>query len=123
MISHRLARDGKHAAAAAAAAVNFPAWGDACRRVLHGLRKDERMASELKKRGLVEYQEGLAFLAFFAEPLPNLEEMALSILADDFEKNGACELIQDDVRTLQAYEVDFWDAVWKPSHHASRGEL
>ena len=66
---------------------------------------------------------GLAFLAFFAEPLPNLEEMALSILADDFEKNGACELIQDDVRTLQAYEVDFWDAVWKPSHHASRGEL
>jgi hypothetical protein len=49
--------------------------------------------------------------------------MALSILADDFEKNGACELIQDDVRTLQAYEVDFWDAVWKPSHHASRGEL
>ena len=62
-------------------------------------------------------------LAFFAAPLPNLEEMALSILADDFEKNGACELIQDDVRTLQAYEVDFWDAVWKPSHHASRGEL
>ena len=118
-----LARDGKHAAAAAAAAVNFPAWGDACRRVLHGLRKDDKMAVELKKRGLAEYQEGLAFLAFFAEPLPNLEEMALSILADDFEKNGACELIQDDVRTLQAYEVDFWDAVWKPSHHASRGEL
>ena len=123
MISHRLARDGKRAAAAAAAAVNFPAWGDACRRVLHGLRKDEHMKNELKKRGLAEYQEGLAFLAFFAEPLPNLEEMALSILADDFEKNGACELIQDDVRTLQAYEVDFWDAVWKPSHHASRGEL
>ena len=103
--------------------MNFPAWGDACRRVLHGLRKDDKMAAELKKRGLAEYQEGLAFLAFFAEPLPNLEEMALSIIADDFEKNGACELIQDDVRTLQAYEVDFWDAVWKPSHHASRGEL
>ena len=81
------------------------------------------MKNELKKRGLAEYQEGLAFLAFFAEPLPHLAEMALSILADDFEKNGACELIQDDVRTLQAYEVDFWDAVWKPSHHASRGEL
>ena len=78
-----LARDGKRAAAAAAAAVNFPAWGDACRRVLHGLRKDDKMAAELKKRGLAEYQEGLAFLAFFAEPLPNLEEMALTVIVDE----------------------------------------
>ena len=46
-----LARDGKRAAAAAAAAANFPAWGDACRRVLHGLRKDDKMAAELKWSG------------------------------------------------------------------------
>ena len=37
------------------------------------------MAAELKKRGLAEYQEGLAFLAFFAEPLPNLEEGTASL--------------------------------------------
>ena len=55
--------------------MNFPAWGDAW----STRRKDDKMAAELKKRGLAEYQEGLAFLAFFAEPLPNLEEMALSI--------------------------------------------
>ena len=47
--------------------------------MLHGLRKDDKMAAELKKRGLAEYQEGLAFLAFFAEPLPNLEEGTASL--------------------------------------------
>ena len=82
------------------------------------------MKNELKKRGLAEYQEGLAFLAFFAAPLPNLEDMALSILADDFEKNGACELIQDDVRTLHGLRGRLLGRQMpKPSHHASRVAL
>lgn len=121
-----LARDNSTAAAAAAAAVNFPAWGALCKRVLEGLRKDTKMAAALKQRGLADYEEGLAFLAFFAEPLPKLEEMALALIADTFEqRNGACELLQDDVRTLQAYEVDFWDSVWawRPARGGARGEL
>ena len=108
-----LSRDGKKAAAAAAAAVNFPAWGEACRRVRAGVLKSGAKA-DFAAHG-VDVVDALQFLAFFATPLPDLDDMAAEVIAVEFAKGGAganCDALADPVRMLQAYELGFWDAVF-----------
>ena len=110
-----LSRDGKRAAAAAAAAVNFPAWGRACGRVHDAILKNGRFAADFAKNG-VEPEDALKFLAFFAAPLPGLDDMAAAVVAAEFEKGGQgamCEALAEPVRMLQAYELAFWDAVFR----------
>ncbi|KAI2509250.1 hypothetical protein MHU86_5138 [Fragilaria crotonensis] len=91
----RLALDGNRAAGAAACAVNFPAWGRMCQRLL-----DAASSSE-----------GMAFIQFFATPIANLDEMAAAVI-DNAEDELNYEELAQHVRLLQEYEVHFWDAVF-----------
>ena len=103
----RLALSGQRAAGAAACAVNFPAWGDMCRRLLEALSTNSSDADY----GYADMNdEGLAFIKFFATPIETLDEMASAII----EKEGvAYEDIVEPVRLLQEYEIMFWDAIFE----------
>ena len=85
---------------AAACAINFPAWGRMCGRVRAAL------ASGLY--GRVSADE-LAFLNYFAEPIPGLDDMAAAVIVQ--EGAGYDDLVVA-VRLLQEYEALFWDAVF-----------
>jgi hypothetical protein len=90
----RMALDHARAAGAAACAVNFPAWGRMCLRLVN--------ASSPSK--------DVSFLQFFATPIEGLDEMAAAVIdgEDDVEYD---DLVQH-VRLLQEYEVLFWDACY-----------
>ena len=96
----RLALSQQRAAGAAACAINFPAWGRMCGRVRAAL------ASGLY--GRVSADE-LAFLNYFAEPIPGLDDMAAAVIVQ--EGAGYDDLVVA-VRLLQEYEALFWDAVF-----------
>ena len=98
-----LALSNKRAAAAAACAVNFPAWGQVCGRLLTAF------ASEgFGYNGMDD--NGLAFLNFHATPINGLDEMAAYII----EKEGTSyEDLVEHVRLLQEFEVMFWDVVFE----------
>jgi len=101
----RLALRGDRAIGAAAVAVNFPAWGRAC-----GLLRDAMVA-----RGASDAAVG--FLAFFAAPIPNLDEMAAAVLDAEWaelpepQAEARYAEVATAVRLLQEYELGFWDAV------------
>lgn len=101
----RLALSQNRAAGAAACAVNFPAWGEMCRRLWQALGDDT--SSTFGYDGTDD--EGLAFVKFFATPIDTLEEMAASVID---EEGVSYEDIVDHVRLLQEYEVMFWDAIF-----------
>mmetsp|Transcript_30365 Transcript_30365/g.35023 ORF Transcript_30365/g.35023 Transcript_30365/m.35023 type:complete len:245 (-) Transcript_30365:329-1063(-) len=104
----RLALSQNRAAGAAACAVNFPAWGEMCRRLWKALGDtDTDSNSTFGYDGTDD--EGLAFVKFFATPIDTLEEMAASVID---EEGVAYEDIVDHVRLLQEYEVLFWDAIF-----------
>ena len=90
----RLALDGSRVAGAAACAVNFPAWGRMCQRLLNAASSSE----------------GMGFLQFFATPIANLDQMAAAVIDSEEEMNY--EEIAQHVRLLQEYELHFWDAVY-----------
>jgi len=97
-----LALSNKRAAAAAACAVNFPAWGQVCGRLLEAFGKEDKYAS-------VD-DDGLAFLKFHSTPIEGLDEMAASII----EKEGTSyEDLVEHVRLLQEFELHFWDGVFE----------
>ena len=97
-----LALSNKRAAAAAACAVNFPAWGRCCGRLLKAFGKEDKYDS-------VD-DDGLAFLKFHSTPINGLDEMAASII----EKEGASyEDLVEHVRLLQEFELLFWDGVFE----------
>jgi pyrroloquinoline quinone (PQQ) biosynthesis protein C len=97
-----LALSNKRAAAAAACAVNFPAWGQVCGRLLEAFGKEDKYDS-------VD-DDGLAFLKFHSTPIEGLDEMAASII----EKKGTSyEDLVEHVRLLQEFEVMFWDGVFE----------
>mmetsp|Transcript_20443 Transcript_20443/g.33868 ORF Transcript_20443/g.33868 Transcript_20443/m.33868 type:complete len:240 (+) Transcript_20443:69-788(+) len=91
----RMALDGARAAGAAACAVNFPAWGRMCLRLV--------TASDTEK-------ESTEFLQFFATPIENLDDMAAAVI--DGEDGVQYDDLVQHVRLLQQYEVLFWDAVY-----------
>ncbi|MFQ5879883.1 MAG: transcriptional regulator [Dehalococcoidia bacterium] len=92
------------AAVAAAFLVNFPAWGANCGRMARALKE---------KYGLVE--TALAFFQMFAEPSAEFEEAALAIVAHGLQRGVAAGEVRRAARLLQAYELMFWDAVYKAS--------
>ena len=108
----RLALNGERAAAAAACAVNFPAWGRMCARVRDGLTKTAPAGADNARR--------LGFLAFFGSPIDGLDAMATAVL--DAEGQGVCyEELATSVRLLQEYELAFWDAVYAAAGPEPRG--
>ena len=100
----RLALSGNRAAGAAACAVNFPAWGKMCKRLVEALGNPE---NGYGYDGVDD--PALGFINFFATPIDNLDEMAVAII----EEEGVtyADLIEP-VRLLQQYELFFWDAVF-----------
>ena len=100
----RLALGRRRAAGAAACAVNFPAWGAMCARL-----RDALAANQTAYGAGSGDEEALAFVAFFAAPIDGLDEMAAAVI----DAEGASfEDVVEDVRLLQEYELEFWDAIF-----------
>jgi hypothetical protein len=94
-----MALDHARAAGAAACAVNFPAWGRMC------LRLVDSSANKTTSNAV-----DTSFLLFFATPIEGLDEMAAAVI--DGEDGVEYDDLVQHVRLLQEYEVLFWDACY-----------
>jgi len=89
---------------AAAYLINFPAWGQNC----------GRLSRILKERfGLGEKE--VAFFDLFASPPATFEANALSIIQQGLDRGTEPRLIQRAARLLQAYELMYWDTLYRTS--------
>jgi len=98
----RLALSRQRAEGAAAVAVNFDAWGRMCRRLHAALAAQPTVYNASA--------EELAFIAYFGETVPGLDEMAISVV-----REAPCPRYSDlaqAVRLVQENEVAFWDAIY-----------
>ena len=97
-----LALYGSEAEIAGAYLVNFPAWGRNC----------GRLSGILKERfGLG--QKEVAFFDLFASPPTSFEPDALSIIQQGLDRGIEPSLIQRAARLLQAYELMYWDTLYR----------
>lgn len=99
----KLALSNNRGTGAAAVAINFPAWGEMCNRLLTALA-----SGDYGYNGIDD--ERLAFIKFFSKPIEGLDQMASSII--DKEDTSYEDLVEH-VRLLQEYEVSFWDGVFE----------
>jgi len=89
---------------AAAYLVNFPAWGENC----------GRLSRILKERfGLGENE--VAFFDLFASPPATFEANALNVIQHGLDSGTEPRLIQRAARLLQAYELMYWDTLYRTS--------
>jgi thiaminase len=89
---------------AAAYLVNFPAWGQNC----------GRLSDILKERfGLNENE--VTFFDLFAAPPATFEANALSVIQQGLDCAIEPRLIQRAARLLQAYELMYWDTLYRAS--------
>jgi hypothetical protein len=99
-----LALYGSDAEVAAAYLVNFPAWGENC----------GRLSRIFKERfGLGEKE--VVFFDLFATPPATFEGSALGVIQQGLDGGIEPRLIQRAARLLQAYELMYWDALYKTS--------
>jgi thiaminase len=99
-----LALYGSDAEIAAAYLFNFPAWGENC----------GRLSRILKERfGLRENE--VAFIDLFASPPATFEADALSVIQQGLDRGAEPRLIHRAARLLQAYELMYWDTLYKSS--------
>lgn len=89
---------------AAAYLVNFPAWGKNCGRLSRILKKHF---------GLGEKE--VAFFDLFASPPDTFEANALSVIQQGLDRGTEPRLIQRTARLLQAYELMYWDTLYRTS--------
>jgi pyrroloquinoline quinone (PQQ) biosynthesis protein C len=90
---------------AAAYLVNFPAWGQNC----------GWLSQILKERfGLSE--KDIAFFDLFANPPATFEANALSVIQQGLDRGIEPRLIQRAARLLQAYELMYWDTLYRTSN-------
>ncbi len=89
---------------AAAYLVNFPAWGQNCGRL-------SRILTE--RFGLSEKE--VAFFELFASPPATFEANALSIIQQGLDGGTEPRLIKRAARLLQAYELMYWDTLYRTS--------
>jgi thiaminase len=99
-----LALYGSDAEIAAAYLVNFPAWGQNCGRFSRILRE---------RFGLSEKE--VAFFDLFASPPATFEPNALSVIQQGLDRGTERRLIQRAARLLQAYELMYWDTLYRTS--------
>jgi thiaminase len=99
-----LALYGSHAEIAAAYLVNFPAWGENC----------GRLSRILKERFSLGEKE-VAFFDLFASPPATFEVDALSVIQQGLDRGAEPRLIHRAARLLQAYELMYWDTLYKAS--------
>jgi thiaminase len=99
-----LALYGSDAEIAAAYLVNFPAWGENC----------GRLSRILKERfGLGEKE--VTFFDLFASPPATFEANALNVIQQGLDRGTEPRLIQRAARLLQAYELMYWDTLYRTS--------
>ena len=97
-----LALYGSDAEVAAAYLVNFPAWGDNCGRISRILKE---------RFGLGEKE--VAFFDLFASPPATFEASALNVIQQGLDCGIVPRLIRRAARLLQAYELMYWDTLYK----------
>jgi thiaminase len=89
---------------AAAYLVNFPAWGENCGRL-----------SQILKERFDLGDKDVAFFDLFASPPATFETNALSVIQHGLDRGTEPRLIQRATRLLQAYELMYWDTLYRTS--------
>jgi pyrroloquinoline quinone (PQQ) biosynthesis protein C len=89
---------------AAAYLVNFPAWGENCGRL-----------SRILQEGFGLGEKDVAFFDLFANPPATFEANALSVIQQGLDRGTEPRLIQRAARLLQAYELMYWDTLYRTS--------
>jgi len=90
-----LALNGSRAAVALAFAANLAAWGESCGRLAALLRNEV----------------DVSFFEFFAEPPADFEDRLLEVVEQGLGEGDSPERARVAARLLQAYELQFWDAL------------
>lgn len=90
---------------AVACAVNFPAWGRMCGRLLNAILSSKNDFGTVSK-------SDLEFLNFFATPIEGFDQMAIDCLKEEFDKHFKDDSLFSVVRLLQEAEVLFWDSIY-----------
>ena len=96
-----LAAFSNQADVAAAFLLNFPLFGE----------NTGRMADALQAPPYNLSADDVAFLTFFATPVPGFEEQAIAVIAEGLRSGAKPRLIKRSARLLQAYELLFWETV------------
>jgi thiaminase len=91
---------GSAAEVAAAYLVNFPAWGENCGRLSHGLRRHYGMTTT-----------DVAFFDLFAAGAPGFDASALAVIERGLQTGADPAHIRRAARLLQAYEIMYWDTL------------
>jgi len=95
-----IAANADRSAAGASFLVNFAVFGENMGRLRDALVNVYGFSAE-----------EVEFFSFFAEPIPGFEENAIEVIAAGLRR-GACPTeARRSARLLQAYELDFWQAV------------
>lgn len=97
-----LALYGSDAEIAAAYLVNFPAWGQNCGRL-------SRILKECMGLG----EKEVAFFDLFASPPATFEASALGVIQQGLDRGAEPRLVQRAARLLQAYELMYWDTLYR----------
>lgn len=98
-----IAANADRATAGASFLVNFAVFGENMARLRNAL---------IDVYGFTPAE--IAFFSFFAEEIPGFEENAIEVIAAGLRR-GACPTeVRGSARLLQAYELDFWQAVGDP---------
>lgn len=96
-----LALNGSQADVALALVANFAAWGGYCGAVAAGLREHYGLSAG-----------ETAFFDFFAEPVPEVEELAGAVAAASLGPGGEVPAsARRHARMVQAYELMFWNTL------------
>jgi len=99
-----LALNGSVGAVTVAFLANLAAWGENCARVAAALR-DAYGAGDA----------AVAFFEFFAAPSPGFREDTLAVAQAGLDAGDDPREIRRAARLLQAYELQFWDALAEQS--------
>jgi len=95
-----LALNAEPAAVVLAVTANFAAWASYCATLSAALRTEYGFGDE-----------ACAFVDFFAEPAPALEELAVTAIEQALDGRGTVARGQEYGRLLQEYELMFWNTL------------
>ena len=90
---------------AVACAVNFPAWGRMCGRLLNAILNSKGSFGTVS-------QSDLEFLNCFATPIEGFDQMALNCVKGEFGEHFKETSLFSVVRLLQEAEILFWDSIY-----------
>jgi thiaminase len=97
-----LAAYGTDAEVAAAFAVNFQGWSEACARLGRALRLNYSLSADQA-----------SFFDLFAEPHEDFEARALQVIEAGLQRGIPERLVRRAPRLLQGYEAMFWDSLYE----------